>query len=730
MKKLKLIFVLIILVASRLLFSQTINEIQAWGNKQSSKYNSSDVAAFINKNRSGGEITFGDTFTYSTIFQGAPQIATLDESRFVIAYSLGVQFPDGVARVGTINDSTITFGPEFTFNIGSGAPASMCKIDSNKIVIAYKPVNQWPTPSDGAIVVGEIIDDVISFGSTFIFNMGETNYISTCSLDTEHFIIAYLDGINRYDTAYVKLGTITGSTVSFSNSVLMSDGWVTKTSATSLDSSSFIVTYTEWFGPRGVARAGTIIGDSIVLGPEANFTTMTPWYICATTMNDSCFVVAYNETAIYAKAIVGMVDNNIITFGNPTIFEYNRIETVYVTKMDEYHFVLSYEDRENIYSPRGTTILGTISGLDITFGAEYVFSIYSDTRPCPTTALDPNRFIVVFPNGNNSWIGTTRLGTISPNPIHSIVDSNTTCAGIYSVPILVQDLYNVSEFSLFLNYDSAYLNYVSYQNLNSILVSDSLSITADSGEINIFYSTDALVSIPTDTLIELIFNINSLQNLTVTNLSWNDSSSYYLNFSGDTTNAVFEDGSVTILASIGNISSITGPVSIDLGTTLSSEYFIITTENTTSYEWYIDPPDAGIINGIDTSAIVNWNEYFVGLVSYIYVEAMNECGQTYSDSLIVDISPVELSLHIENPEITISPNPSNGIFNISCKGAEEYVNLYITNANGKIIRHKRIFVSENESVYRLDLSDKSSGIYYIKFISENKEHKTKVIILR
>ena len=984
MNKLLILFILILNV-SMILYSQSINEIQAWANQQKNKYNSKDVAAFINENRSGSEITFTEGFVYSTIYPGPPAITTLDESRFVIAYRLGTQYADGVAIIGTINDSIITFSPEFTFSIGTTYPISVCSMDSNTIVIAYKSNNLYPNPDDGAVIVGEIIGDTISFGSEFIFNPGHTEYISVISLDSEHFIVEYLDGWDRYDTAYVNLGTISGDTVSFSNEVLMCDGWIVETSATSLDSSNFVVTYSNADSAGGgTARAGTVIGDSITLGPENIFSYLSPWCMSATTLNDSCFVVAYNEASIYTKAIVGMVDDNIITFGNATIFEYNRIENVCAITMDENHFVLSYEDRENLYTTIGKTILGTVSGFNISFGDEYTFSNYSNTHPCPSTALDPNHFVTIFVNSNNSWLGTAKLGTILPSPVLTIASSNITCAGVHSVPILVYELNDVAEFSLFLAYDTTNLTYTSYQNINTQLISDSLSVTDNSGEINISYSSNIPVSILTDTLIELIFNVDTIQYYNIENLTWNDSLSYYINISGDSVETNFENGNIHILASVGDIGPIIGsdsicqgtlsetymieailngltytwnlvpdiadsiivhdttatvyfqsgyngsaalsvygsnycgnsdtsylniniiahpsstagsdtticenvsctlngsannydhvywatlgdgnfdnpfllnptytpgdgdisngnaslilfayaispclgevgdtlnlaisylpevdagyndsmcagnsyllngmanyyssinwttfgdgsfndttqlstyylpgpndidngsvylfltafplspcveivsdsilisiltipsqpntpqgPVVIILDTCLSTEYFTDTVENAISYIWYLEPLDAGIISGIGINAIVNWNQNFTGVVAYIYVEAVNECGETSSDSLIVDISPVGLSLQSNKPEITISPNPSKGMFNISIKGSENYADLSVINANGMIIKQKRIKMSGNEYVYKLDLSNELSGIYYVRFIIKN-----------
>lgn len=173
-----------------------------------------------------------------------------------------------------------------------------------------------------------------------------------------------------------------------------------------------------------------------------------------------------------------------------------------------------------------------------------------------------------------------------------------------------------------------------------------------------------------------------------------------------------------------------GPQVIILDTCTSSDYITNIVNNTSFYQWYLEPSDAGIIIGNGINAIVNWNAGYNGLVAYISVLASNDCGNSHSDSLVVDISPVRINQQSGSSSISISPNPSKGIFNISFKVVNDKVDLYVISINGRIVVHKNVLISDNNSNYSLDLTNEPSGIYHIRFVFENNENKEEVIIIQ
>ncbi|MCD4725718.1 MAG: T9SS type A sorting domain-containing protein [Bacteroidales bacterium] len=174
-----------------------------------------------------------------------------------------------------------------------------------------------------------------------------------------------------------------------------------------------------------------------------------------------------------------------------------------------------------------------------------------------------------------------------------------------------------------------------------------------------------------------------------------------------------------------------GPTFILMDTSLNSEYYTNSIENAIYYQWHLNPVEAGVINGVDTIAAVQWNGNYTGLMAYINVEAVNNCGGVSSDTLNVNLSPVGSEVHIVNEaQIIINPNPSSGIFNISITSANDDIDLTVINSNGLIIQQKKIHISGNNNTFKLNLSDQPSGIYYLRFVSNGTVQLKKVLVNR
>jgi hypothetical protein len=171
-----------------------------------------------------------------------------------------------------------------------------------------------------------------------------------------------------------------------------------------------------------------------------------------------------------------------------------------------------------------------------------------------------------------------------------------------------------------------------------------------------------------------------------------------------------------------------GPTSIILGPNLSSDYYTHPVAYAYTYYWYLSPLEAGTINGMDTSAIVFWNEDFTGTNALISVEAENDCATVSSDTLTVDIITVGIA-ESPLPVVSISPNPSSGIISISIEGIAREMNLSVLSSRGDIVHTRQINYNNPSYSFQLNLSQQASGIYYLILVWD--EHKiTEQFILR
>ncbi len=91
--------------------------------------------------------------------------------------------------------------------------------------------------------------------------------------------------------------------------------------------------------------------------------------------------------------------------------------------------------------------------------------------------------------------------------------------------------------------------------------------------------------------------------------------------------------------------------------------------------------------------------------------------------ILVNMEPV--SVNDIKSDLSIVPNPSNGIFTVNVKGLNtEKTVLEIYTVSGKLIM-KRNMTSESLNI---DLSEQAKGIYFIKLMSEKQVFNSKLII--
>ena len=178
---------------------------------------------------SGTSISFEDETqfnanTYSTA------ISSVGNGKVVLSYKDNSNSNTSTARVGTISGTSISFGSEVAFAPGTNISrmSSVFDTTNNKLVIAY---NNSANINEGIAVVGTVSGTSISFGTPVIFNNANTSYPGiTFDPDTGKVIITYRDGGNsNYGTAIQ--GTVSGTSISFGSEVVYESATVSWTSA-------------------------------------------------------------------------------------------------------------------------------------------------------------------------------------------------------------------------------------------------------------------------------------------------------------------------------------------------------------------------------------------------------------------------------------------------------------------------------------------------------------------
>ena len=167
---------------------------------------------------SGTSISFGTPVVFeSANTQYISATYNSAEGRVVIAYRDVGNTNDGTAIVGTVSGTSISFGSPVVFDSSAVTfISSTYDPDSQKTIIAYVD----DLTKDGVAVVGTVSGTSISFGTRVEFVGNEASETSTTyDANAKKVVVAYRDnGNSLYGT--IVSGSVSGTTISFETSVV------------------------------------------------------------------------------------------------------------------------------------------------------------------------------------------------------------------------------------------------------------------------------------------------------------------------------------------------------------------------------------------------------------------------------------------------------------------------------------------------------------------------------
>ena len=236
----------------------------------------------------------------------------------------------GMAQVGTINGTSISYGTAFEF-AGSIAGDSYRRIGicfnstEGKFVIVYRDSS---INNSGRAITATISGTSVSFGSSAVFTSDVTNS-QACSFDSasNKVVIVYANDSDGND-GYGVVATLSGTSLSFGTPVEFNQ-YNTSFPVPIYDSNAnkTVIVYRDQGASNlynGIARVATVSGTSISYGSAATFNA------ASTEMQSGSFdsvnnkiVVCYtnNGNSGYGTAIVGTVSGTSISFGTAAVFQ-------------------------------------------------------------------------------------------------------------------------------------------------------------------------------------------------------------------------------------------------------------------------------------------------------------------------------------------------------------------------------------------------------------------------
>ena len=357
--------------------------------------------------------------------------------RIVVLYKDFTGSDDGVAVVGTVSGSTITFGSETQFESGTTNFIAAC-FDSfnNKVIVSFtdasnsnytKAVAGTVNPATNTISFSSAntLIAAMSFQQALAFdtNSNKTVFVGRDSNATRppyYKLVSKVLTINSFgevacDDVGVGVGTSSSTYIELCSCFDSSTNRVVVACKNNSASS------------RGTAFVGEVgVGNAITWGSGVQFELgSTAAISIAFDSSSNKVVIAYQDVvnSSYGKAVVGTVNpsNNSISFGTIRTFASKFIDKTSIA-FDSINnkMVINYVDRSAAPLYAGKYLVATVSGSDITFETEQSFS---DTNPIyqnNSTFHAPSKQVVMgYQYGNASGKVSLFKNTITATNLES-----------------------------------------------------------------------------------------------------------------------------------------------------------------------------------------------------------------------------------------------------------------------------------------------------------------------
>ena len=364
------------------------------------------------------EITYGSEYDFNMASTSRIFTTDLSSSKFVTIYQDGGASNDeGTAIIGNVSENVITYGSEYVFNAGNTDYLSVAVLSDNKFVIAYKDISN---SNYGTAIIGDVSGNTITYGSEYVFNTGNTDRISVAVLSDSKFAIAYQDGGNaNYGTAVI--GDISGNTISYGLEYVFNPSVTNYTSLKSFSLDKIVITYQDkGNADYGTTVIGDISGNIITFGSEYVFNPSVTSHASPVVLLDNKMIIAYQDgggNLNYGRVIIGTISGNTISYGSEYVFNTGATSYVSADRLSENMFVVSYQGNSGLNY--GKAIIGVVSDNVIDFGSKYTFNPTS-TGSNSVVGLSDNKFVVAYQDkGGNLNYGRAIIGSI---PVEEIVE--------------------------------------------------------------------------------------------------------------------------------------------------------------------------------------------------------------------------------------------------------------------------------------------------------------------
>lgn len=219
-------------------------------------------------------------------------------------------------------------------------------------------------------------------------------------------LVEYINGI----AGQVDYGT--SPLTQFSN-----NNGVATIRALTLDNDRVFLFYSRGTSYQGTAVIVKIEGATISLGTSVVFNSgqTTQIDICKVEANKILLVFQDGSNSSYGTAIVANVSDSSITFGSKVVFNSAVTSSIFLSLVEINKVLAVYSDVGN--SQKGTSILFSVSGTTVTYGAEYVFESTSANAYMTLSKIESYKFLLMHGYNGGSYPVRFKVCNVSGNSI-------------------------------------------------------------------------------------------------------------------------------------------------------------------------------------------------------------------------------------------------------------------------------------------------------------------------
>ena len=220
------------------------------------------------------------------------------------------------------------------------------RLDTTHVVMAYRN-----DVGNGRVVVGEVANNSVTWGTPVTFNAATTQNINVAALTSSSFVVVYGDVGSGYATAIA--GTVSGTTITLGSETVLENVGTNSIDICRLDDTHFFVGYRDQTNLTTDSIVGSVSGTTITLGASVTAFTSntTPIRVCCL---DATRAVIQEGSG---HLRIASISDTTITY--PTAETDSGAILKRLAYLDSSHFVTAdsaTDAHAYLYSVSGTTI--------------------------------------------------------------------------------------------------------------------------------------------------------------------------------------------------------------------------------------------------------------------------------------------------------------------------------------------------------------------------------------